>query len=374
MAKTSASFTIMDYTDGVSLITGIDSNLPFTCLYDSEAIDKKLNPSWVTKTDTNGCNGPLVLTPKVMKAGSSTSLVEDMDNVIWYRRLSGEQWKAVSSSNGEAVSSKETGYKLNVSRDQLLNTVWQIEYKFTGTYTDPILGIAFDVEAVATFSRVANGTSFVVARAYAPNGSTFKNKSDPPSLKVIAELIRKTGKDTTGVSYTWQYSTNGTGWDAVSKLPEGSVSVNEGELTVYPDAVNGFTLFRCIIEDTDSTSDTYQNKYTSEGISIYDVTDPFQAVIESTAGSFFKKSSSTSESSTKTTLICRVYQNGEEYDTTGAKLTYTWSQTDKDGNAKTLTVKPVAIASEGIVATNNKAIEVTPDMVTVKSTFFCEVS
>lgn len=27
MAKTSASFTIMDYTDGVSLITGIDSNL-----------------------------------------------------------------------------------------------------------------------------------------------------------------------------------------------------------------------------------------------------------------------------------------------------------------------------------------------------------
>ena len=33
MAKTSASFTLMDYTDGVSLITGIDSNLPFVCTY-----------------------------------------------------------------------------------------------------------------------------------------------------------------------------------------------------------------------------------------------------------------------------------------------------------------------------------------------------
>ena len=46
MAKTSASFTIMDYTDGVSLITGIDSNLPLVQLYDQEK--KMLNTSWAT--------------------------------------------------------------------------------------------------------------------------------------------------------------------------------------------------------------------------------------------------------------------------------------------------------------------------------------
>ena len=44
MAKTSASFTLMDYTDGISLITGIDSNLPLTSLYDTS--NQTLNPSW----------------------------------------------------------------------------------------------------------------------------------------------------------------------------------------------------------------------------------------------------------------------------------------------------------------------------------------
>ena len=364
MAKKSASFTIMDYTDGVSLITGIDSNLPFTCLYDSEAIGTKLNPTWTGDTS-------LKLTPKVMKAGSSTSLISSMTNIIWYRRVSGGTWEAVSSDNGEAVSTKETGAILTVSQDQLLNNVWQIEYKFTGTYTDPILNIPFSIESVATFSRVANGTSFVVARAYAPNGSTFKNKSEPSSLTVVAELVRKTGKDDTDVTYTWQYTTDGT-WHDVTSSTTG-VTTDKGTLTVTPAGVDGFILFHCIIEDKDPTSDTYTSKYTTEGISIYDVTDPYQAVIESTAGSFFKKDSAGSK--TTTTLICRVYQNGAEYDKTGSILTYTWTQTDKDGNAvSSFSPTGIAVSSEGIVATKSKAIEVSSDMVTEKATFFCEVS
>ena len=69
MAKTSASFTLMDYTDGISLITGIDSNLPLTSQYDTT--NQRLNPSWAGSTS-------LQLTPNVIKAGSSTNLVSSM--------------------------------------------------------------------------------------------------------------------------------------------------------------------------------------------------------------------------------------------------------------------------------------------------------
>ena len=54
MAKTSASFTLMDYTDGISLITGIDSNLPLTSLYDTS--NQTLNPSW---QEIPRCSSPL---------------------------------------------------------------------------------------------------------------------------------------------------------------------------------------------------------------------------------------------------------------------------------------------------------------------------
>ncbi len=54
MAKTSASFTLMDYTDGISLITGIDSNLPLTSLYDT-----RTRLSIPRGQETPRCSSPL---------------------------------------------------------------------------------------------------------------------------------------------------------------------------------------------------------------------------------------------------------------------------------------------------------------------------
>lgn len=358
MAKTSASFTLMDYTDGISLVTGIDSNLPFTSLYDAEAEGTKLNPSWAGSTS-------LMLTPKVFKAGSSTSLLSSMTNIKWYRRTTGvTTWTAIAGdgTDGETVTSG-TGV-LTVKQDKLLGNNWQCEYKFTGTYTDPVLGIPLSVEMVATFSRVANGTSFVVARAYAPNGNTFRNGQNPATLTVKAELMRKTGNDTTDVSYKWEKSTNGTTWAATGNTTDTQ--------TINAKDVDSFALFRCTITDNDASSDTHNQSFTTEGVAIYDVTDPYQAIIESSAGSFFKKDSTGSK--TTTILVCKVYQNGEEIDSTGEELTYTWTKTNKDGTAVSFT--PTAVAPDGtsIVETNKKAIKISSDSVDVKATFFCEVN
>ena len=347
MAKTSASFTLMDYTDGISLITGIDSSLPLTSLYDTAA--QTLNPSWAGEKS-------LILTPNVLKAGSSDSLITKVSGKKWQRRISGGNWvDVVSGSNGETMNAN-TG-ALTVSQDKLIGDVWQIEYRFLGSYLDPILNLSFPIEIKVTFSRVANGTSFVLARAYAPGGSQFKN-GVPTSLTINAELVRGTTSDKTNLTYTWQKSTNGTTWTAVT----GTTAT----LAVTPDMVNSFAMFRCIIKDTDSASDTYNQSFTTEGVSILDVSDPYQAVIESTAGNFFKNDTGS------TVLICRVYQNGAEIDATGETLTYTWTKTDATGAAVAFT--PTGTAHGSIVADRKKAITVSHDEVYIKATYFCEVS
>lgn len=349
MAKTSASFTLMDYTDGISIISGIDSNLPFTSLYDTS--NQTLNPSWAGETS-------LQLTPNVLKAGSSSSLVESMTNKKWFRRISGGEWQEVATGeNGESINSN-TGV-LTVSQDKLTGDVWQLQYKFSGTYTDPILKIGIPVEIVCTFSKVANGTSFVVARAYAVSGSQFKN-SQPSSLTLKAELIRGTTPDTTNLTYTWEKSTNGTTWAPLS-------GKTTAEIQITPADVDSFAMFHCKIKDTDATSDTYNQTFTTEGVSILDVSDPYQAVIESTAGNFFKNETGS------TILICRVYQNGSEIDPTGSSLKYTWTKTDKDGNPDESFV-PTGTTSGSIVAANKKAISISHDQVDVKATFFCSVN
>ena len=149
----------------------------------------------------------------------------------------------------------------------------------------------------------------------------------------------------------------------------GSIFRMDGVDTVLSCQVleNGRDMFRCTITDTDQNSDTYNQKFTTEGVSILDLTDPYQAVIESTAGTFFKNNSGS------TTLICKVYQNGVEVDATGSSLTYTWTKTKADGTADS-TFSPTGVAYGSIVASKKKAISISHDQVDVKATFFCSVS
>ena len=350
MAKTSASFTLMDYTDGISLLTGIDSNQPLTSLYDTA--NQTLSPTWAESPY-------LQLTPRVVKAGTSTDLVSVMTQKKWYRRIAGaNSWtEVVSGQNGETIN-PTTGV-LVVSQDKLISDVWQIEYKFSGTYFDQVLQLSFPTEIQVTFSRVANGTSFVVARAYTIDGDAFKN-SAPASLTVKSELIRGTTHDTTLLTYVWSKSTNGSTWTTIS-------GATTDTLTVTPAMVDSFAMFRCTITDVDPTSETYNESFNTEGVSILDLTDPYQGVIESTAGSYFKNKTGS------TILICKVYQNGTEIDTTGTDLTYTWTKTDKNGDP-VAGFTPTAVAYGSIVATNAKAISISHTDVDVKATFFCEVN
>lgn len=341
MAKASSSYTIMDYTDGVTLLGNIEANHPRTVLYDTTT--QTHNPSWA---DT-----ALSLTPSIFKAGSDTNLVSSLVSGVWKRKIPGGNWTdVVSGQNGETVAS--TTKILTVNQDKMVGGIWQVEYKFVAVYHDPILNLDLDYDMVITFSRVANGTSFVVARAFAPGGDQFKN-GNPASLTIKAELIRGTTADTTSLSYAWEKSTNGTTWSSVT----GTTS----ELTVTPSMIDSFAMFRCKITDTDASSETYNEVFTTEGVTILDVSDPYQVVIESSAGQFFKNNTGS------TTLTAKVYQDGEEIDSAGTNLTYTWTMTDKDG-------EPVTTVGTTTFPKTGKTLNVTHDMIEVKGTFFCSIS
>lgn len=341
MAKASSSYTIMDYTDGVTLLGNIDANHTRTVLYDTTT--QKHNPSWATTA--------LTLTPRLRKAGSPTDLVASLTSSKWQRKVPGGNWTDVTSGqNGETIASSTK--ILTVNQNKMVGDIWAIEYKFIAVYHDPVLDIDLDYEMVISFSRVANGTSFVVARAFTPGGDQFKN-GNPSTLKIKAELIRGTTEDTTSLTYTWQKSTNGTTWSTVT----GSTS----ELTVTPAMVDSFAMFRCQIKDTDAASDTYNETFTTEGVTILDVSDPYQVEIWSSAGQFFKNGTGT------TVLTAKVYQDGAEIDAAGTGLTYTWTMTDKDG-------EPVTTVGETTFPKTGKTLTVTHDMIEVKGTFFCSIS
>lgn len=341
MAKASASYTIMDYTDGVTLLGNIDANHPRTVLYDTTT--QTYNPSWA---DT-----ALSLTPRLTKAGSTTDLVASLASASWQRKIPGGDWtNVVSGSNGETIA--PTTKTLTVNQNKMTGNIWQVEYKFIAVYHDPVLNLDLEYEMVISFNRVANGTSFVVARAYAPGGDQFKN-SNPASLKVKAELIRGTTPDTTSLTYVWEKSTNGTTWAVVS-------GATTSELTVTPVMVDSFAMFRCKITDTDASSETYNDVFITEGVTILDVSDPYQVAIWSSAGQFFKNGTGT------TVLTAKVYQDGAEIDAAGTNLTYAWTMTDKDG-ANVPSIGGVTFPKSG------KTLTVTHDMVSVKGTFFCEI-
>lgn len=342
MAKASSSYTIMDYTDGVTLLGSIDANHTRTVLYDTAT--QTYNPSWAATA--------LTLTPKLAKAGSTTDLISTLKSSKWQRKLPGGVWTDIASgSNGETVASNTK--ILTVNQNKMVGDIWQIEYKFIAVYTDPILNLDLSYEMVITFNRVANGTSFVLARAYAPSGGQFKNGL-PAALTIKGELIRGTTEDTTGLTYVWEKSINGSSWTTVSGQTTNTLSVT-------PAMVDSFAMFRCKIKDTDAASDTYNKTFTSEGVTILDVSDPYQVVIESSAGQFFKNNTGS------TVLTARVYRDGTEIDAAGTSLTYTWTMNNKDGGSVT-TIGGVTFPKTG------KTLTVTHDMVDIKGTFFCSIA
>ncbi len=84
--------------------------------------------------------------------------------------------------------------------------------------------------------------------------------------------------------------------------------------------------------------------------------------MESTSGDVFKNSKGS------TTITAKLYQSGQEIDTTGSKYTYKWSKRDQNG------VLDVNFGGTGNQYKTGKSLTVKAADINSKGTYFCEVN
>jgi hypothetical protein len=348
MAVSVGQITIMDYNDALTLTGFISSNLPKTQRYSADT--GTYTPDWGSTS--------LVLTPSLFILGSGTDKITDsaVQSVAWQRKPS-DQTTFAALTSGEALSGAKS-HILTVSANKLTGSINAIEYLCTIVYHDTATGLNLTYKISINLSKVIDGNNIAVAAVHAPSGNVFKN-SEPTSLTAKAELYRGATLDTTLLSYQWfKYAPGnpdegaGADWD----LMTGQTS---NTLAVTPAMVAGLQQFKVKIIDNDASSPTNGDSF-YDVIAFTDMTDPVQVVIESTAGTVFKNGVGT------TNLSAKLFQNGVEIDAGGTGYTYTWTITNKDGNARTF--------ADASSSKTGKTISVGTSDVDVKSTITCSVS
>lgn len=349
MAIATGQFTIIDYNDALTLTGFIESNHPKTQMYNPD--NGAYTPSW---SSTN-----LVLTPNLFKLGTTSNIITsaEVTTVKWYEAGSSTE---ITTAGNYALSGAKS-HILTIKANVLAGLPakdWICEV----TYRDATTGLSLTHKMDISFSRVVNGGGIADAIAWSPQGNVFKNASIT-SLQAVCELWRGSVVDNTNVTYQWYQQDpsidtdqgGGVGWKKLVNVSNMYSGVTTGTLTIYADAVVNVAVFKCIIKDTDSASNTY-NKQFMDTITFIDNSDPIQVVINSSGGDVFKNGIGS------TNLTARLFQAGVEIDTGGTTYTYTWKKYDKNGDlvsSYVKTGKTIAVGSADVDVKGTFGVEIT---------------
>lgn len=355
MAIATGQISIIDYNDALTLTGFISSNHPKTQMYNPD--NGAYNPNWAS---TN-----LVLTPSLYKLGTTTDIIaaSEVTGVKWYEAGSST---AITSTGNYSLSGTKS--HILTIKSNLLAGLPAKDWICEVTYRDATTALDLVHKISISFSRVINGGGITDAIAYAPDGNVFKNGT-VTSLKAQCDLWRGSVIDTTLVSYQWyqqdsSISTDqggGIGWRKLVETATVTTGVTSNTLVVFSAAVASFGTFKCIIKDTDSASNTYNQTFV-DTVSFIDNSDPIQVSVLSSGGDVFKNGVGS------TTLTARLFQAGNEIDSAGTKYTYRWYKYDKDGNLST------NFGGTGINYKSGKTLTVGDADVDVKATFSVEIS
>ena len=345
----SGQISIIDYNDAVTLTGIINTNLAKTQMYNPD--NDTYNPNWASQN--------MVLTPSLFKAGNAGDLIasSEVQSVKWYI---GSSSTAITANSQYGLSGTKS-HILTIKANVLAGIPAQ-DYRCDVTFLDSTTGLSLTHKMSVTLSRVINGSGITDAIATTPNGSVFKN-SEVSSLIGKIELWRGSTIDTTNVAYQWymmdsSVSTDqggGTGWKKLTDTSGLYTGCTTATLTIYPNAVPSYAVFKASIKDTDSTSATY-NQYFWDVVTILDNSDPIQVIVESSGGDVFKNGVGSS------TLTARLFQAGVEIDTAGTAYSYRWYKYNSNG------------VLESSWSKTTKSFSITGDDVSVKATFKVDVS
>lgn len=339
--------TIVDYNDALTLTGFISSNVVKTQTFNPD--NDSFNPDW-------SVSPYCVLTPSLYKIGTTSDIITNsaVTSVKWYELVGGVETEITATTTRTFSGTKN--HILTLKTNELSN-ISAKDYICVVTYLDPSTQLSIQHKMSISFAKINNGSAVTTAIAVCPSGNVFKN-SLISSLTAECGLFRGSVEDTTNVDYQWfmqdssviQDQGGGTGWKKLTNTSGKYTGVATKTLTIYPSAITNIGIFKCIIEDTDSTSSTYEQKF-YDTLSFIDNTDPVVVSITSTGGNIFKNGEGSS------TLTAKLFQAGAEIDTDGDDYTYTWKKYDSDGNLSTSWSK------------TGKTISVTDADVDVKGTF-----
>ena len=249
----------------------------------------------------------------------------------------------MSISKG-AAADNEIPITLSISANATLGGAGPQQGELLVPITSPVnttLKIAWSkINTGATGQTGAAGADAIVFSLFAPDGTVFVNGEG--SLVIEAAAYKGAVEISSGATYAWAQYASGE-WQALSGQTGSS-------LTVAGSMISGVGTFRC--------SMAYGGKTYTDTLTLTDKSDNYQANIESSGGDVFKNAVGTS------TLLCRLFQNGQEVDAAGEEHTYTWYRRDKNGDA----------LDEGAAFATGKSIQIDGDDVDGKTTFICEVS
>lgn len=351
MGIATGQITITDFNDALTLTGFITSNHPKTQQYNPD--NGSFVPSW---SSTN-----LVLTASLFKLGTPTDIIDsaNVTSISWADAAN--PGTPLVTGTDYTVSGKTLTVKSNV-----LSNKNAIDFICTITYHDTATNLDLTNKASISFNKVTNGGGIADAVASLPNGNIFKN-DQISSLTAECTLWRGSVIDETLVTYQWYKQDSsvttdqggGVGW---LKLLSSSAETgyNTKTLTIPNSAVTNIAVYKCVITDTDSASNTY-NKTFVDTVTIVDQSDPIQIYVTSSGGDVFKNGQG------NTTLTAKVFQGGAEIDTSGSKYTYRWYKYDMAGNL-------VSNFGGATAYKTGKTLNVGDADVDTKATFSVEIS
>jgi hypothetical protein len=274
--------TIVDNNDARPITAYIVASNGVQQIYTKDESTVTSTPNWTTTPNT--------LTAKVYVGGPAGGV--DVTSTLTSKRWSADSVSSTSLGSGTSLT-------INTNLDPF--TAPQKVYFFEGDYTDPTTGLVSHVIAQISLSVVKTGTNAVYLLSRG-NSAILESDTATKNVAVISvDLVRAAGVDTSGITYQFYESNGGTqittaqsakygmktilpanqpigsSTDIGQNLPASGAWSTHNTLVIHESAVADIGVFRAVAKDAEDNS--YQCYFT-----IYDVSDPYETKIISTAG------------------------------------------------------------------------------------------
>lgn len=349
--------TIVDNNDARQITAFISANPGTQQIYTKDESSVVFTPNWTTVNSNNG----LELRAYVYGArpGSSEDITGQLTNRKWTYVAGG----AAIASGAAPTSDFESGGTLTVTHSATLSTL-QVKANlkvggsaeqifFEADYTDPVTLLVSRVVASISLTQVKTGTNAVYINLRTVDGDILEPDAGKSQVRVFADLIRAAGVDDTNITYRW-YQFPHTSADQVdgnlsgvttkygalttaqananaagvvgqfggtaittTNMPDGGWTDAKG-LVIHANAVTDVGNYKVEVRDGDNM--VYQTYF-----AIYDVSDPYDCVLVSTAGDKLQNGVGSTD------IYPTVYYGNKKVaNTTG--MTFDFYFSDRDGN------------------------------------------